>query len=67
MGYISSLQSVGFLIGTVEFGLQIDYGGRGGGQESQFHSLFFMQAEIIAYDICTAERDSNESEKKKNI
>ena len=51
----------------MEFGLEIDYGGRGGGQESHFHSLFFMQAVIIAYDICTAERDSNESEKKKTF
>ena len=57
--YISSLQSVGFLIGNVEFGLEIDYGGRGGGQESQFHSLFFMQAVIIAYNICTAKQHSN--------
>ena len=48
----------------MKFGLEIDYGGRGGGQESQFHSLFFIQAVIIAYNICTAERHSNESEKK---
>ena len=51
----------------MEFGLEIDYGGRGGGQENQFHSLFFIQAVIIAYNIFTAERQSNESEKKKNI
>ena len=59
-----SLQSVGFLIGNVEFGLEIDYGGRGGGQESQFHSLFFMQAAVIAGDICTTKRHSNLSVKR---
>ena len=51
-----SLQSVGFLIGNVEFRLEIEYGGRGGGQESQFHSLFFMQAAVVAYNIFKAER-----------
>ena len=44
------LQSVGFLIK--------------GGKESQFHSLFFMQAAVIARDICTAKRHSNLSEKE---
>ena len=34
-------------------------GGREKGQESQFHSIFFMQAANIAYNICTAERHSN--------
>ena len=34
-----------------------------GCQESQFHSLFFMQAAVVAYNIFKAERH----EKKKNI
>ena len=51
----------------MEFGLEIDNGGRGGGQESQFHSLVFMQAVIIAYNIFSAERHSNESEKRKTF
>ena len=34
-------------------------GGEGGGPRSQFHSIFFMQAANIAYNICTAERHSN--------
>ena len=42
----------------MESGLGIKYGG-GGGQKSQFHSLFFMQAAIIAYNICTAKQHSN--------
>ena len=42
----------------MESGLEIKYGG-GEGQESQFHSLFFMQAVIIAYNICTAKQHSN--------
>ena len=50
----------------MESGLGIKYGRvRGGeeGRESQFHSLFFMQAAVIAYNICTALRHSNQSEK----
>ena len=44
----------------MESGLEIKYGRGGGeGQESQFHSLFFMQAVIIAYNICTAKQHSN--------
>ena len=39
-------------------------GGREEGQESQFHGIFFMQAANIAYNICTAERHSNQSEKR---
>ena len=40
-------------------------GGRGGGkvgddgQKSQFHSLFFTQAAVIANNICVVERHSN--------
>ena len=41
----------------MESGLEIKYGGEG--LESQFHSLFFMQAAIIAYNICTAKQHSN--------
>ena len=41
--YISGLQSVGFSIGNVECGPEIEYAeGGGGGQESQFYSVFFM-------------------------
>ena len=49
----------------MESGLAIEYGGGGGGegqedgQKSQFHSLFFMQAAVIANDICVVERHSN--------
>ena len=48
----------------MESELAIEYkGGGGGGQEdgqkSQFHSLFFMQAAVIANDICVVERHSN--------
>ena len=42
-------------------------GGGVGGQESQFHSLFFMQAAVVAYNIFKAERHWSWSEKKKNI
>ena len=65
LSWYSSFQSVGFFIGNVsqriwnmESGLGIKYEG-GEGQESQFHSLFFMQASIIAYNICTAKQHSN--------
>ena len=36
-------------------------GGEGGddGQKSQFHSLFFTQAAVIANNICVVERHSN--------
>ena len=45
-----------------EFGIwsldwELNMGGEG--QESQFHRLFFMQAAIIAYNICTAKQHSN--------
>ena len=49
----------------MESGLAIEYGGGGGGggqedgQKSQFHSLFFTQAAVIANDICIVERHSN--------
>ena len=66
LSWYSSFQSVGFFIGNVsqriwnmESGLGIKYEGGGEGQESQFHSLFFMQASIIAYNICTAKQHSN--------
>ena len=71
MSWYSSFRSVGFVIGNVrqgisnvESGLAIEYGGGGGegqedGQKSQFHSLFFMQAAVIANDICVVERHSN--------
>ena len=32
---------------------------KGGGQESQFHSLVFMEAAVVAYNICLALRHSN--------
>ena len=61
MSWYSSFRSVGFVIGNVrqgtsnvESGLAIEYGGGGGqedGQKSQFHSLFFTQAAVIANDI----------------
>ena len=72
MSWYSSFRSVGFVIGNVrqgisnvESGLAIAYGGGGGGegqedgQKSQFHSLFFTQAAVIANDICVVERHSN--------
>ena len=34
-------------------------GGQEDGQKSQFHSLFFTQAAVIANDICIVERHSN--------
>ena len=37
---------------------------RGGGQESQFYSVFFMQAAIIAYNIGMTKPHSNFSEKE---
>ena len=45
-------------------GLGMEYNGGGGGgglrkSVSQFHSLFFMQAAVIAYNICLALRHSN--------
>ena len=48
-------------------GLAIEYGGGGEGggergeegQKSQFHSLFFTQAAVIANNICIVERHSN--------
>ena len=46
----------------MESELAIEYKGGGGqedGQKSQFHSLFFMQAAVIANDICVVERHSN--------
>ena len=46
----------------MESGLGIKYGRVRGGEEdreSQFHSLFFMQAAVIAYNICKALRHSN--------
>ena len=65
LSWYSSFQSVGIFIGNVrqriwnmESGLEIKYWG-GEGQESQFHSLFFMQAAIIAYNICTAKQNLN--------
>ena len=64
LSWYSSFQSVGIFIGNLrqriwnmESGLEIKYGGEG--QESQFHSLFFMQAAIIAYNICTAKQNLN--------
>ena len=52
----------------MESELAIEYRGGGGGQEdgqkSQFHSLFFTQAAVIANDICIVERHSNYSEKR---
>ena len=72
MSWYSSFRSVGFVIGNVrqgisnvESGLAIEYGGGGGGegqedgQKSQFHSLFFMQAAVIAYSIYIVEWHSN--------
>ena len=46
----------------MESGLGIKYGRVRVGQEGreiQFHSLFFIQAAVIAYNICTALRHSN--------
>ena len=47
----------------MESELAIEYKGGGGGQEdgqkSQFHSLFFMQASVIAYSIYIVEWHSN--------
>ena len=51
LSWYSSFQSVGF------------WGGEGS-QESQFHSLLFMQASIIAYNICTAKQHSKYSDKR---
>ena len=34
-------------------------GGQEDGQKSQFHSLFFMQAAVIAYSIYIVEQHSN--------
>ena len=42
----------------MESELGIKYKG-GGGQESQFHSLVFMEAAVVAYNICLALRHSN--------
>ena len=43
-----------------ELGIKYEGGGGGGeGQESQFHSLVFMQAAVVAYNICLALRHSN--------
>ena len=42
----------------MQSGLGIKYGEKEG-QESQFQSLFFMQAAIVAYNICTVEQHSN--------
>ena len=41
-----------------ELGIKYE-GGGGEGQESQFHSLVFMQAAVVAYNICLALRHSN--------
>ena len=43
----------------MESELGIKYEGGGEGQESQFHSLDFMQAAVVAYNICLALRHSN--------
>ena len=69
MSWYSSFRSVGFVIGNVRQGisnveseLAIEYKGGGGqedGQKSQFHSLFFMQAAVIAYSIYIVEWHSN--------
>ena len=42
-----------------ELGIKYEGGGGGEGQESQFHSLVFMQAAVVAYNICLALRHSN--------
>ena len=71
-------RSVGFLIGNVrqgigsmESGLGIKYRGGGEeGQESQFtsvYSLFFMQAAIIAHNICSGFKAFKLIRKKKYI
>ena len=44
---------------SLDWQLSMGGGGQEDGQKSQFHSLFFMQAAVIAYDICVVERHSN--------
>ena len=48
---------------SLDWQLRMGVGGGGEGQEdgqkSQFHSLFFTQAAVIANDICVVERHSN--------
>ena len=44
---------------SLNWELSMRGGGGGEGQESQFHSLVFMQAAVVAYNICLALRHSN--------